>query len=66
MSRTGASLLLHLLDIFHRHQREGRLRRQFGLQPPLTLFLSINATAKQLRVGVSTVHRLKQQMAQAA
>lgn len=28
--------------------------------------VSINATAKQLRVGVATVHRLKQQMAQAA
>lgn len=27
---------------------------------------SINATAKKLRVGVGTVHRLKQQMAQAA
>lgn len=27
---------------------------------------SINATAKKLRVGVATVHRLKQQMAQAA
>ena len=28
--------------------------------------VSINATAKKLRVGVGTVHRLKQQMAQAA
>lgn len=28
--------------------------------------VSINATAKKLRVGVATVHRLKQQMAQAA
>lgn len=28
--------------------------------------ISINATAKKLRVGVGTVHRLKQQMAQAA
>jgi len=28
--------------------------------------ISINATAKRLKVGVATVHRLKQQMAQAA
>ena len=32
----------------------------------LTKGVSINATAKKLKVGVATVHRLKQQMAQAA
>tara|TARA_R110000868_G_scaffold199268_1_gene445886 strand:- start:375 stop:614 length:240 start_codon:yes stop_codon:yes gene_type:complete len=32
----------------------------------LTKGVSINATAKKLKVGVATVHRLKQQMTQAA
>ena len=35
----GASLPLHLLDIFLRHQREGGLRGEFGLQAALTLLL---------------------------
>ena len=35
----GTSLPLHLLDIFPGDERERCLRRQFGLQPPLALFL---------------------------
>lgn len=57
-----------------RSRAEGKRSGRPPLDPVLTEKIkrslakgvSINATARTLRVGVATVHRLKQQMAQAA
>ena len=49
------SLALHLLDIFLGHQPESGLRREFGLQPALTLFLYRIDPVDELRACLVTL-----------